>query len=440
MGVAVATAVLALALFGVPLAGLVVRYMIGDEQAELQRVADVVALGLSADLAHGRDPAPLPTVGSGVTITLYDADGRRWLGQGPAGLDEPVREALDGQIASGTVGADLVAAVPVVDGDVVGVVRASTPRTEVWMRIVGAWLLMAALGAVALGAVWLLARRQGARLARPLEQLAQNAQRLGDGDFSVRAEPAGISEIDAVGASLDTTAERLGDVVARERAFTADASHQLRTPLTGLRLGLETALDAPGQDLEAAVRSAIGSTDQLMSTIDDLLALARDTKRGTEPLPLAPLLTQLREQWHGLLAATGRRLVVTVPTGAPPAAASSAAVRQVLAVLLDNAAGHGEGTVTVSVRESGDVLAIDVTDEGPGLRDADALFVRRAPGAGGHGIGLALARSLAEAEGGRLVLTRAAPPMLTLLLPAHRDRSGRNEQVRDGPASAPAGR
>ena len=440
VGLTVAAAVLAIALFGVPLAALVVRYLLNDEQAELQRVADVVALTLSADLAHGRDPGPLPAVDSAVTLTLYNASGQRWIGNGPAGLDEPMREALEGEIASGTVGGDLVVAVPVVDNQVVGVVRAATPVAEAWVRILGAWMLMAALAAVALGAVWLVARRQGARLARPLEQLAKNAQRLGDGDFSVRGRPAAIPEIDAVGTAMDTTAERLGDVVARERAFTADASHQLRTPLTGLRFGLEAALDAPGQDLAAAIRAAIGSTDDLMRTIDDLLALARDTNRGTEPLDLAPVLTELGDQWRVMLAASGRAIVVRVPTGIPAAAASGAAVRQVLAVLVDNAVRHGAGTATVAVREAGDALAVDVADEGPGPGDTDALFVRRSPKAGGLGIGLALARSLAEAEGGRLVLARAKPPTFTLLLPAFRDppEGGESPETLGGPGPRPA--
>jgi signal transduction histidine kinase len=419
VGVAVAAAVLAIALFGVPLAALVVRYLIGDEQAELQRVADVAALTLSADLAHGRDPGVLPVAEPDVTITLYNAMGRRWLGNGPIGLDEPVREALNGEISSGTVGGELVVAVPVVDDEVIGVVRAAAPRSGAWVRIAGVWLLMAALAAVALGAVWFLARRQSARLARPLEQLAQNAQRLGDGDFSVRTQRARIPEIDAVGAALDSTAERIGSVVARERAFTADASHQLSTPLTGLRFGLEAAIDTPGQDLHAAIRTAIGSTDQLMRTIDDLLALARDTNRGAGPLPLDEVLGELTDHWRGLLAASGRPLRVTVPDAPPAAAASKAAVRQVLTVLLDNAVRHGAGAVTVAVRESGDALAVDVGDEGAGVRDTDALFVRRSPKAGGHGIGLALARSLTEAEGGRLVLTRPVPATFTLLLPVH---------------------
>jgi signal transduction histidine kinase len=99
--------------------------------------------------------------------------------------------------------------------------------------------------------------------------------------------------------------------------------------------------------------------------------------------------------------------------------ASAAAVRQILAVLVDNSVQHGAGTVTVTARDAGGALAVDVSDQGSGLAvPADQLFARRAPGASGHGIGLALARSLAEAEGGRLSVTRVAPPMFTLLVPA----------------------
>jgi signal transduction histidine kinase len=210
----------------------------------------------------------------------------------------------------------------------------------------------------------------------------------------------------------------MGDLLARERAFSADASHQLRTPLTGLRLGLEAALESPGQDLRAAVTAAITATDRLERTIDDLLTLARDTTRTAEPLRLADLVGELHADWHGLLANTGRPLRITVPSHPPVAVAATAAVRQILTVLLDNATRHGNGAVTVTVRDISEALAIDISDEGPGITGPpEQLFSRRSPRTDGHGIGLALARSLAEAEGGRLTLTRSAPPTFTLLLP-----------------------
>jgi signal transduction histidine kinase len=126
------------------------------------------------------------------------------------------------------------------------------------------------------------------------------------------------------------------------------------------------------------------------------------------------VLDDLWNSWAGQLGAGGRALRTARDRELPEAHASSAAVRQILGVLVDNATVHGRGTVTVRARDAGDALAFDVEDEGRGpARDSD-LFVRdRAPD--GHGLGLALARALAEAEGGRLVLSRGA--RFTVVLP-----------------------
>jgi signal transduction histidine kinase len=306
------------------------------------------------------------------------------------------------------------------DSDVIGAVRAASPRSAVYRQVMLVWLGMLGLAALAIGTVWLVARRQARRLAGPLEELSDAARRLGDGDFSVRTESVDIPEIDAVGTALNSTAGRLDDMLARERAFSADASHQLRTPLTGLRLRLEAALDRPGQDLRQAITAGIDDADRLEQTIEELLALARDTRSSSSaPLDLSGLLDEIERGWHDRLAAQDRKLQVAVDSAAPVSLASTAAVRQVLTVLLDNAATHGSGTVSVAVRNAADALAIDVSDEGIGITAPEPeLFTRRSRLADGHGIGLALARSLAEAEGGRLRLTRPAPPTFTLLVPA----------------------
>ena len=128
------------------------------------------------------------------------------------------------------------------------------------------------------------------------------------------------------------------------------------------------------------------------------------------------LLDELRRDHHGALADAGRRLTVVPAADLPPAAASAPANRQVLGVLLDNALRHGRGTVTVAARDAAQALALDIADEGR-IDAPDELFVRRSAAASGHGIGLALARSLTEAEGGRLVLSSRSPTTFTLLLP-----------------------
>jgi signal transduction histidine kinase len=292
---------------------------------------------------------------------------------------------------------------------------------------------MVGLGVLAVVATWLVARWQARRLAAPLEELSRTAQQLGGGNFGVRTASSGIPEIDSAGSSLNTTAERLGALVSRERAFAAEASHQLRTPLTGLRLGLETSLDSPGADLRQAVAAALDAADRLERTIDDLLTLAREPGRNGIVLAVDELATEVDATWRPVLAAQGRAFRVDVQPDLPVTTAAPAAVRQVLGVLLDNAARHGAGTVTLTVRDAGETLAFDVADEGSGLDGSDPL-PRRAEGRPGHGIGLELARNLAVAEGGRLLLTRPAPTVFTLLLPA--DTADRTVPADSSPEAA----
>jgi signal transduction histidine kinase len=421
VSLAVLAAVLAIGLFGGVLAVVVVKKAMSDERNTLLRTADAAAAAVTADVLRGNMPTDLPDPKGETRLAVYVDRGLRILGTGPQGGDAQVDRALHGEGSTGDLAGDLVVAVPVThDSDVIGAVRAASPRSAVYRQVARDWLVMLGLAGLAIGMVWLVARRQARRLAGPLEELSDAARRLGDGDFSVRTEPVDIPEIDAVGTALNSTAGRLDDMLARERAFSADASHQLRTPLTGLRLRLEAALDRPEQDLRHAIMAGIDAADRLEQTIEELLALARDTRSShSAPLDLPGLLDEIERGWHDRLAAQDRALRVAVDPQAPVSLASTAAVRQVLTVLLDNAAIHGSGTVSVAVRNAADALAIDVSDEGTGITAPEPeLFTRRSRLADGHGIGLALARSLAEAEGGRLRLTRPAPPTFTLLVPA----------------------
>jgi signal transduction histidine kinase len=416
----VLAAVLAITAFGLPLAIGVARYYGDDERAELERVADSAALVIADDLTDPRVTPPLPVSAPETPLGLYSPAGTLRTGHGPPAGDPVVRAAAGSrELSTADVDDMLVAAVPVTDhGTLVGIVRAATPHSEIRLRTGLTWVGMLGLAVVAVVAAWLLARRMAARLAKPLEDLSAAAQRLGEGDFTVRAPRAGVPEIDWVAATLDTTAERIGDTLARERALSANASHQLRTPLTGLRLRLEAALENPEEDPRAAIRAGIEAADRLERTIDDLLVLARAPHRTGERADLPRLLEEVEHGWHGLLAAQGRALRIT-GRDAPRPRAAAAAVRQVLGVLLDNATTHGRGTVLVEARDVGGALAIDVSDEGPGVADdADLFAPDGGSSANGHGIGLALARRLAEAEGGRLRLSRPRPPTFTLLLPA----------------------
>ncbi|MCW2648260.1 MAG: hypothetical protein QOF87_101 [Pseudonocardiales bacterium] len=422
VGLTVLAAVLATCLFGVPLAVAAARYFISDEHNELERTADTTALAISGDLSRARVPSGVPQPESGTQVSVYDRSGIRLAGPGPGRADDLVSRALRGSVASGDVGSRTAVAVPVSDGDAVtGAVLVTADRGQVYRRIGESWLAMLGLAAAAVAISWLLARRQARRLARPLERLSVVAERLGGGDFSVRTSPVGIPEIDTVSTALDRTAERLGSLVERERAFSADASHQLRTPLTGLQLGLEAALATPGTDLRAAMRDALVAAERLESTVTDLLALARDAPVENRVLDVDEFLRGVRARWHGPLAAANRPLRFSVEPALPPTGISSAAAEQILDVLIENTLRHGRGAVTVTARAAESALAIEVSDEGPPIEaDPRELFRRRSAGAGGSGIGLALARRLAESEGGRLVLSSPSPPRFTLLAPIYR--------------------
>jgi signal transduction histidine kinase len=401
--VAMLGAALAITLFGVPLAAGVAAAYRSDEVGELERLADRTAIAVAGDLATAGDPVELPVAEPGTHLAVYTAEGALITGDGPATI------VMSRHTVTGTTGPDLVVVVPIAENDrLLGAVRSASPTTAATTRTLLTWAAMAGLAAVALTATWLLARRQARRLVRPLEELSAAAGRLGGGDFTVRTDRSGIAEIDDVSASLDRTAHRLGTLVERERTFSADASHQLRTPLAGLRLQLE-ALDSP---------SALETVDRLDRTITELLALARDVPGDRRPAEPADLLAGVREVWHGDLARAGRPLRIVVEPDAPTTTASAAAVRQTLEVLLDNATNHGAGTITVSARAGiAGALVIEVSDEGAGVSDEIELFARRAAGATGNGIGLALARTLIEAEGGRLRLATAVPPTFQILLP-----------------------
>ena len=308
-----------------------------------------------------------------------------------------------------------------------GAIRVAGPPGEVLTQIALVWTAMAALAAAALAAVRTYARMQARRLAEPLEQLSDTARRLGDGDFTARTARVDIPEIDSLGADIDATAQRLDALLRRERRLTAEISHQLRTPLTGLRLTLEAAQDDPTGDPRAALADAIRCTDGLQAIIEDLLALARDERPDRAALDVAALVDGLRDQYATTLATAHRTLQIHTNTDAPLAAASGAAVRQILGVLLDNAVRHGAGTITLHVRDTAGAVAVDVSDEGPGLAPLGPNpFHRGDPHrndggqrrSSGNGMGLELACTLAEAEGGRLSLTRPAPPTFTLLLRA----------------------
>jgi signal transduction histidine kinase len=409
-------AAVAVLLLAVPLGVVLSRHYRDEDLLRLQRDAVASTREIDVPKAAG-DRIELPR--SSDTLAVYDRAGRRIAGSGPARAPDTVRRALaSGRPADASGGGRLTVAAPLLVRErVTGALLAERSDDEAARDARAAWLLIGAVSLGIIAAAVAAALLLGRRLARPLERLAGAARRLGDGDFSVRSERAGIREVDEVGAALDATAARLDDLLRRERAFSADASHQLRTPLQALRIELE-AIELRG-DAPEEIAAALAQVDRLGGTIDTLLAAARDADRREAVADLPSLLDDAESRWRGTLAATGRPLRVRLEARDGRARASGPLVREMLDVLIGNAQRHGAGAVTLLLRQRDGWLAVDVTDEGPGFAEPERAFVRGAGDGEGHGIGLALARSLAEAEGGSLTIADPGPePTVRLRLAA----------------------
>ncbi|MEV6445166.1 HAMP domain-containing sensor histidine kinase [Amycolatopsis sp. NPDC051716] len=410
----------ALVLFAVPLAILVWSSLLTEEQGEMERVALAAAVRVGPQFLTG-DPVELPAAEADNTIGVYDLGGHLKSGHGPGIADDVVRQAYTGAAADGQAGADLVVAVPVSAAEHVnGVVRAAAPMSVVWTRAFLAWSLLAALAGAALVVAVLIARRQARLLTGPLEDLSSASDRIAGGDLGARADPGDIPEISRVALAHNLMVDRLTELLDRQSHFSADASHQLRTPLSGLLLELEAARTAPPADLPRVLEDTARGVRNLSRTVEDLLALSRHHPEEwftAAPGAVAEVLSDTEQHWHGPLAREGRRLVVNVDPEIRDWPVPASLLTQIVDVLADNAARHGRGTVTLTARDTAGVLAVDVADEGTLRLDPADVFVRGASSGGGHGIGLALARTIAGASGGRLAITRRTPTTFTLYLP-----------------------
>ena len=275
-------------------------------------------------------------------------------------------------------------------------------------------------GAAALVAA-ALALTQARRLARPVVKLARAADRIGSGDSRPVGRRYGIGELDRIADGLDSTVHRVTELISAEQDFAVDASHQLRTPLTALSMRLEELLEAA--DDADAVReegtAALAQTDRLAQVVGQLLGRARRSSSGAPRLSgVDEIIAQQVSEWDPAFRAADRKLDVEGETGLR-AYVSTGGVSQVLATLLDNALTHGGGTVTVRTSQTPRSVVIEVKDEGKGVPPdlVHRIFERSVSGAGGTGLGLALARSVASSDGGQLVLVTPRPATFAVIFP-----------------------
>jgi signal transduction histidine kinase len=376
---------LVVVVLGIPFAIVIQRFYESRATIELQRSAAVAIAELSLPLEADKIAVAAREPDAPKDFSVYDETGARLYGSGPErlGTSEPDQ---------------LVVVSPITDRStetVVGSVRMSRPRTAVASQARRAWAFMALAAAGGLILAMLVARREAARLAAPISELAVRAERLGSGELNAAPAATGTPELDTLAEALAMSSRRLAELVAREREFSANASHQLRTPLAGLRVSL----------VRGDIAAASAEAERLSDTVDHMLALARDALPTAEVIEIAPIIDDATRRWRTVYTRNGRNLVVSVGLGLPGIRARPASIGQTVDVLLDNALRHGAGATRITARPAPGGLVVQVDDDGAGIdvERANSVFDRH-EGAS-TGIGLALARTLVEADGGRLVLS-----------------------------------
>ena len=292
------------------------------------------------------------------------------------------------------------------------------------VTIIGTVILtVLVLTGTALTAASVVASRVARRISAPLIYLAAEAEQLGSGQVRPRLRSSGIEEIDLVQAELVRSAERVAGRIAAERQFASDASHQLRPPLTSLSLRLEEIeLLAGEEEVRAEAHACLEQVERLTAVVQDLLKVSRRTGGGTtEALHLKDIFAQQREEWEPAFEQAGRTITFSDEIR-HPVLAKPGSLAQVMDTVIENSLRYGAGTTTVSVRSAngGHAVFIDVADEGEGVAEdiAPHVFERHVSGYGSTGVGLALAKDLVEADGGRIELSQRKPAVFSILLNA----------------------
>ena len=424
---------LAIVALGVPLA-LSLSARVNDEvRSQAQREADLVAATaadllaapLRADLARltrtaARDTAGRVIVVDQTGVVLTDSGMPPEVGVNYATASRPeLRAALRGtsvqlQRYSSSLHQGLLAtAVPIVrNGRTVGAVRVTQKVGSVDAAVTRVELGLALIGVIVLALGLLAGRVIAGGIAGPLRRLEGVARDVAGGDTSARAQAEGSREQRSLAESFNEMTDRLGRLVGSQRAFVADASHQLRTPLTGLRLRIEEAREqgvspAAAEQLDAG----LAEVDRLAAIVEELLVLSRAGERDLpgERLELSAVVDRALLRWSAAASDRGVALERGELEGGAAWCAAADADRA-LDVLIENALHYSPRGARVTVATGPG--RVEVRDRGPGIGadEMDAVFERFHRGSAGRsgpagsGLGLPIARELAREWGGDVTL------------------------------------
>jgi signal transduction histidine kinase len=400
--------------------------------ADVERDASVIATIYEDDLERGQVPDPTAaerySQRTGARVVLVDDAGISRVDTGaPTPRDFSTRPEVDAALAGGrasgirrsdTLDTSLLyVAVPVASSGVVhGALRITLDAGSVDARIHRFWAGLAAMAVVIIAVVALVGWALARSVSRPIRHLRETATRYSGGDLTTDSQPVlGPPEIRELAAAMDVMAVRLEALIDEQRSFVADASHQLRTPLTALRLRLENLQAHVSPEDAAELDVVIDESARLAALVGDLLQLAR----ADDPVPvvvvdLGELVTGRADMWSALADERQITIEARPPASAVLARAVPGAIEQVLDNLLDNAlnASPDGATVRLELAPGSAEHVLTVTDEGSGLDDEDkerALrrFWRGDASTPGTGLGLAIAQSLLARSGGSLELEDA---------------------------------
>ena len=292
--------------------------------------------------------------------------------------------------------------------------------------------------AAAIAGAWVLSGTVARRAARPVEELAEAAGRLGTGDPRPVGRRYGVAELDQVADGLDSAARRVTSLLTADRELAIDASHQLRTPLTALSMRLEEMIasaDEPEVVREEGT-AALHQAERLADVVTQLLSPGRRAVGSAALISVDKIVLQQITEWAPAFRRAGRKIVL-VGESRLQAWVTPGGLAQVIATLLDNALMHGKGTVTIRRTQAERSVVIEVEDEGEGVPAelVSRIFERSVSGRPeGTGLGLALARTMAAADGGRIVLARRKPPVFAVFLPTNPPGDRDRGKTRAGPA------
>ncbi|MEU3490770.1 sensor histidine kinase [Streptomyces massasporeus] len=416
----------AIALFTVPVAFTLTDQLRDDTRSAVMREADAMALLLGDGRAASCQALEEMAKAYDDEIQVTRTAGC------PADLPRPTADAaLTQALKNGTPttdwgssfiwGPELVITVPARAAGtdrITGAVRIVYSTDEMTSRLWQIWGFRAILAVLVLGVAALLGVGVARRLTRPLRQLNDMASKFSDGDLTARSPVTGPPETQTLARTLNQGAERLDTLIAAQRIFVADASHQLRTPLTALRLSLDNIADGTDDEfVREDVEQATAEVVRMSRLVSGLLVLARAEAKVTaaEPLPLMDIVRERLAVWRP--AADERGVTIALRgsiDGRPSVLAGPGHLDQMLDNVLSNAleVSPDGGTITVRVEPRGDVVGVSVLDEGPGMSDSEKsrAFDRFWRGQGltgksGSGLGLAVVRQLATDDGGTVTLT-----------------------------------